>query len=427
MAPEHTCDSGCGQQHESSAGTGQSPSAQELEDLQLTQRLSQIKYKILVMSGKGGVGKSMVAVNLAAALAKAGKQVGLLDVDIHGPSIPKMLSLNGQRVGVEEEGIVPVAYNDNLKAMSIGFLLRQDDDALIWRGPMKTGVIKQFLKDVNWGLLDYLIIDLPPGTGDEPLSVCQMIEDADGAIVVTTPQEMALIDVRKCITFCRQLKLKVLGVVENMSGFVCPHCQNISDIFKSGGGEKMAEEMEVPFLGRIPIDPAITQTADEGIPFVIEYTDSATTKAFEDILPTILKLKKNQPSNPIPAEISAAPMSVDRSQTMRIALPIAEGKLALHFGHCQQFALIDCDLENKKVIQRELTDSPPHQPGLLPAWLAERNVNVIIAGGMGQRAQDLFTQKNIEVVIGASAESVEQIVTSYLQGALQTGENICDH
>ena len=428
MAPEHTCGSGCGEHnHEPSAGSGQSASAQAMEELQLIERLSQIKHKILVMSGKGGVGKSMVAVNLAAALAKAGKKVGLLDVDIHGPSVPKLLSLNGQRVGVEEAGIVPVPYNDNLKAMSIGFLLRQEDDALIWRGPMKIGVIKQFLKDVVWGQLDYLVIDLPPGTGDEPLSVCQMIEDADGAIVVTTPQELALIDVRKCITFCRQLNLNVLGVVENMSGFACPHCQETSDIFKSGGGEKMAEEMGVAFLGRIPIDPAIAQSGDDGEPFVIKYADSATAKAFENILPTILALKKNQPTIPNQPKTSAPPMCSDGSQAMRIALPCAEGKLALHFGHCAQFALIDCDVENKKVIQRELVDAPPHQPGLLPTWLAERDVNLIIAGGMGQRARDLFTEKNIDVVIGAPAEPIEQIVTSYLQGALQTGENICDH
>jgi len=427
MAPEHTCGSGCGHQNEPSTGTGQNAAAQELEELQLAQRLSQIKHKILVMSGKGGVGKSMIAVNLAAALAQTGKQVGLLDVDIHGPSVPKLLSLNGRRVGIEEEGIVPVAYNDNLKAMSIGFLLRQEDDALIWRGPMKIGVIKQFLKDVNWGQLDYLIIDLPPGTGDEPLSICKLSEDADGAIVVTTPQELALIDVRKCITFCRQLNLKVLGVVENMSGFACPHCQKTSDIFKSGGGEKMAEEMGVAFLGRIPIDTAVTHAGDDGEPFVSKYADSTITKAFENILPPILALKKNQAINLNLPKTTAPQSCADGSNTMRIALPTAEGKLALHFGHCAQFALIDCDVENKKVIQRELVDAPPHQPGLLPTWLAERNVNLVIAGGMGQRAHDLFAEKNIDVVIGASAEPIEQIVTSYLQGALQTGENICDH
>ena len=427
MTPEPTC-GGCGEHHhEASPGTGQSPSAQALEELQLTQRLSQIQHKILVMSGKGGVGKSMIAANLAAALAQTGNQVGLLDVDIHGPSVPKLLSLTGQRVGMDEEGIVPVPYNDNLKAMSIGFLLRQENDALIWRGPMKIGVIRQFLKDVNWGQLDYLIIDLPPGTGDEPLSVCQMIEDADGAVVVTTPQELALIDVRKCITFCRQLNLKVLGVVENMSGFVCPHCQKISHIFQSGGGEKMADEMGVPFLGRLPLDPWVTQSGDDGEPFVLKYPDSTATKAFQNILPTILALKKNQAFNLNQPKTTAPPTSADGSQTMRIALPTAEGKLALHFGHCAQFALIDCDLENQKVIQRELIDAPPHQPGLLPAWLADRHVNLIIAGGMGQRARDLFTEKNIDVVIGAPAAPIEQIVTSYLQGNLQTGENLCNH
>jgi len=226
----------------------------EIEQQQIRQRMIQIKNKILILSGKGGVGKSTVSVNLAISLALAGKKVGLLDIDIHGPSIPKVLNLEGAKIGSDGQDIIPVEMTNNLKVMSIGFLLQGKDSAVIWRGPRKYHMIKQFLKDVQWGTLDYLIIDSPPGTGDEPLSIVQLLENADGAVIVTTPQEVALSDVRKCINFCGQLNLPVLGVLENMSGFVCPKCGEITDIFKSGGGEKMAEEMNVPFLGKIPID-----------------------------------------------------------------------------------------------------------------------------------------------------------------------------
>jgi len=238
----------------------------DTEQQELRSRLSLIRHKILVLSGKGGVGKSTVAVNVAAALVLAGKRVGLLDVDIHGPSVPKMLGLEGTPMHAEDGKMLPVEIG-SLRVMSIGFLLRKQDDAVIWRGPMKMGVIKQFLKDVLWGELDYLIVDAPPGTGDEPLSMCQFMPDADGAIVVTTPQDVALAAVRKSITFCRQLNMPVLGVIENMSGFACPHCGKRTDVFKAGGGEKMATEMGVPFLGRIPIDPAIGEACDSGRPF----------------------------------------------------------------------------------------------------------------------------------------------------------------
>jgi len=237
-----------------------------------------------VLSGKGGVGKSTVAVNLAVSLALAGKKVGLLDIDIHGPSIPKILNLEGKTIQAVGDVILPVEMVENLKVMSIGFLLRGSSDAVIWRGPMKYQMIKQFLKDVQWGILDFLIVDSPPGTGDEPLSVVQLLENADGAIIVTTPQEVALSDVRKCISFCRSLNLTVIGVLENMSGFVCPKCGERTDIFKSGGGEIMANEMHVPFLGRIPLDPQIVQACDSGRPFVYHYNQTQTAKVFEKIL-----------------------------------------------------------------------------------------------------------------------------------------------
>lgn len=287
MTDDKACES-CQEKDDCSPETQKS--CEYLEQQQLSERMSQIKYKIVVLSGKGGVGKSTVAVNLAVSLSLNGNRVGLLDVDIHGPSIPKLLNLEGRPVEVNGDMIVPVSLSDNLKVMSIGFMLRNKDDAVIWRGPMKMNVIKQFLKDVDWGDLDFLIIDSPPGTGDEPLSVCQLIENPDGAIVVTTPQEIALADVRKSINFCHQLKLRVLGVVENMSGFVCPKCGEITDIFKSGGGQRMAEEMGVRFLGRIPIDPQIAQACDDGTPYIYHYSKTATARAFEKAIHPIVEM-----------------------------------------------------------------------------------------------------------------------------------------
>ena len=260
-----------------------------LERQALEERLCHIRHKILVLSGKGGVGKSTVAVNIAVALMLAGKRVGLLDVDIHGPSVPKMLGLEGMSVENNEGSIVPVELGQ-LKILSLGFFLRNADDAVIWRGPMKMGVIKQFLKDVEWGDLDYLVVDSPPGTGDEPLSVCQMIPNADGAVIVTTPQDVSVSDVRKSINFCRQLNMPVLGVVENMSGFVCPHCGEVTMIFKSGGGERMAEDMKVRFLGRVPLDPKIGEACDAGRPYVHHFADSPGGKAFRSIVEPILAL-----------------------------------------------------------------------------------------------------------------------------------------
>ncbi len=242
--------------------TDESP--EEFQDRRkLRSRLCRIAHKVVVLSGKGGVGKSTVAVSLAAALLRSGMRVGLLDIDIHGPSIPTMLGLEREKIQGGEDGLVPVDL-DGLKVMSLGFLLGDPDDAVIWRGPMKMGVIKQFLTDVAWGDLDCLVIDSPPGTGDEPLSVCQLIGTLDGAVIVTTPQRVAAVDVRKSITFCRQLGVPVLGVVENMSGFVCPQCGEVTQILPSGGGKRIAEDMRVPFLGAVPMDPGIAAAGDRG-------------------------------------------------------------------------------------------------------------------------------------------------------------------
>ncbi len=266
----------------------------QVEQEQIRQKIKQIKHQILVLSGKGGVGKSTVAVNLAVSLSLAGRKVGLLDIDIHGPSIPKILNLEGKTIQATGDVILPVEMLENLKVMSIGFLLRGSSDAVIWRGPMKHQMIKQFLKDVQWGKLDFLVVDSPPGTGDEPLSVVQLLENADGAIIVTTPQEVALSDVRKCITFCHNLRLPVLGVLENMSGFICPKCGQKTDVFKSGGGETMANEMHVPFLGRIPIDPQIVRACDSGRPYVQHYSSSQATQAFKKAMLLLLKLEEKR-------------------------------------------------------------------------------------------------------------------------------------
>lgn len=285
------CDS-CGKTDCAASQRNQGESDKEFnERRELQARLCRIRHKIVVLSGKGGVGKSTVAVNLAVALMMSGKQTGLLDIDIHGPSIPTMLGIEHEIVQGNEDGLLPVNLN-GLKVFSMGFLLRSQDDAVIWRGPMKHGVIKQFLKDVEWGDLDYLIIDSPPGTGDEPLSVCQLIGKMDGAIVVTTPQKVAAVDVRKSITFCRQIQVPVLGVVENMSGFVCPHCGKVTQIFREGGGRRIAEDMRVPFLGSIPLDPKIAEDCDEGLPFIHHYSNSATADIMREIIKPIAALSE---------------------------------------------------------------------------------------------------------------------------------------
>jgi len=264
------------------------------EEFQARQRLNRrmcgIKHKLLVLSGKGGVGKSTVSVNIAASLAAQGFKVGLMDVDVHGPSIPTMLNLTRESIFQSEEGIEPVTAGPNLKVISVAFFLEHPEQAVIWRGPMKMAVIKQFLGDVNWGELDYLIIDSPPGTGDEPLSVCQLIENLDGCVMVTTPQEVASADVRRSITFCNQLAIPVVGVIENMSGFRCPKCGEIVNIFSNGGGRKLAEEMGVRFLGAVPIEPDIVSCGDSGKPYVYAFAGTETAKLFEEIIRPVVEM-----------------------------------------------------------------------------------------------------------------------------------------
>lgn len=251
--------------------------------------LKDIKHVLIIASGKGGVGKTTVAVNLATALAKKGHSVGILDADITGPNVPKMLGLEGKRPEIDPDikKIIPINSNEGVKVISMEFLLENIDDAIIWRGPLKMGAINQFLADVKWDNLDFLIIDLPPGTSDEPLSVAQMIPKADGVIIVTTPQEVALLDVKKSINFVKKVGLKVIGIIENMSGFKCPHCGEEINIFSKDGGKNAAKELNIPFLGAIPIDPEIVPLADAGKTVVNAKTQASS--AFEIVIENIIK------------------------------------------------------------------------------------------------------------------------------------------
>jgi Mrp family chromosome partitioning ATPase len=268
---------------ECSTGTcGDKNAAKDEQDAAVNASLARIKNKFMVMSGKGGVGKTSTSVHLAMALAAKGHRVGIMDVDLHGPDVPRMLGLTGMLELSASRKLKPLAYSENLGAVSIESLTPSKDEAVIWRGPIKFSAIRQFISDVEWGDLDFLLIDSPPGTGDEPLTVAQTIKDAQ-AIIVTTPQEVSLADVRKSINFCKTVKMSVFGLIENMSGFTCPHCNKEIDLFGTGGGERTASQMGVPFLGRVPFDPAVVASGDAGTAYREKNADSPVTKAFDKI------------------------------------------------------------------------------------------------------------------------------------------------
>ncbi len=407
----------------------------------IAERMAKVKHKLIVMSGKGGVGKSTVAAYLAIDLAAQGMKVGLMDADIHGPSIPKMLGLDGERpVAAGPGGAMPIEYSENLKVISIGFLLSSSDQAVIWRGPLKMGLIEQFLADVEWGSLDYLIVDSPPGTGDEPLSVCQLLPDLDGAIIVSTPQEIAIADVEKSITFCRRVNTPVVGVVENMSGLVCPHCGGGIDIFKSGGAERLARKMSVPFLGRIPVVPEVVEACDRGDCSLANRTSGPLKEAFSKISTSIMKLGRSSSGTNSPqagassnaddpgqagARKAAAGDAKPEAGNQRIALPLDGDRLSTHFGHATKFAIYD--VGDGKIVGEKVGVPPPHAPGVIPSWLAEQGVTLVIAGGLGMNAMAVFADVGIQVISGVPPDEARTLVNTYLAGKLMTGENICDH
>ena len=267
----------------------QSKEDREAQDKRLKDRMDGIKHKILILSGKGGVGKTTISVNLALALAEKGFSVGLLDTDLHGPNVAKMLGADNAQLMSYEDGIEPFEVIKNLKVVSLSMAGHGPDTPVIWRGPLKIGVIKQFLADVNWGELDYLVVDTPPGTGDEPLTVAQLIPDLDGSVIVTTPQQVAILDSRKSVNFSKQLDMKVLGVVENMSGLICPKCGTEIPVFGKDGGKIAAEEMDVPFLGAVPLEQELMEAQDNGRHFILTSPDSLSSKALRSIVDRILE------------------------------------------------------------------------------------------------------------------------------------------
>jgi Mrp family chromosome partitioning ATPase len=257
------------------------------EDIAITKNMAKIKHKIAVMSGKGGVGKSTVAVNLVAALNQKGYHTGILDADLHGPNVPLMLGEEVRHLDADERGILPVITKENIKVMSVAFLLPSKDSPVIWRGPKKTGAIKQFLGFVVWDELDFLIVDNPPGTGDEPLTVLQSIPFLDGIVIVTTPSPVALEDVEKCVSMAKSLNIPVIGIIENMAGFACPKCGEESFIFGSGGGQRIATKMNIPFLGQLPIDFTKNSDSDEGMHILTQNKDSPFSQRIMEIVDKI--------------------------------------------------------------------------------------------------------------------------------------------
>lgn len=377
------------------------------QDKRVREQLSRIKHKIMVLSGKGGVGKSTVAVNIAVGLSLQDFMVGLLDVDLHGPSIPKMLGARDLRISRRPDGRMgAIKYSPNLKFLSIEPLLPSEDTAIIWRGPIKHTAIKQFIGDIDWGELDYLIIDAPPGTGDEPLTVAKTIPDAY-ALIVTTPQEVSLIDVRKSIRFCQKIKMRILGIVENMSGFICPHCGKPIDLFKRGGGQKLAEEYRIRFLGRIPVDPRVVDTGDTGRPIVAAYPESITAKAFEELVRTIIAATEEMRKD------------VEEERFMRIAIPVTlpPDKIEIDPDKFETFLVYD--IENNRILVKDLVKKTEKQD--LLDFLAEQVATHIVLYNPSKELADNLVKNGIKVLITDSVdEKPDTLIEEYLKEKIYT-------
>jgi ATP-binding protein involved in chromosome partitioning len=288
--PAKPADEECKQECSSCATASSCPSAKKGQAGLPPKAEMDVRHVIMVLSGKGGVGKSTVSVNLAYALSNHGRKVGLLDLDMHGPNIPKMLGIEDHKLSTMDNKIEPVRVTGKLSVISMAFLLPDTSTPIIWRGPMKMAAIQQFLSEVNWGPLDYLVVDLPPGTGDEALTIAQLAPNVRGAVIVTTPQDVATLDARKSAKFIEKLGLPVIGVVENMSGLVCPHCGEQIELFGKGGGKKIAEELAVPYLGAIPLDIEMRKAGDEGRPFIIRRADNPTWKSVDAVMEELIRV-----------------------------------------------------------------------------------------------------------------------------------------
>ncbi|AHF08731.1 iron-sulfur cluster carrier protein MrpORP [Dehalobacter restrictus] len=370
--------------------------------------LSNIKKVIGIVSGKGGVGKSLVTSMMAVTMARRGYKAAILDADITGPSIPKAFGIS-QKPDASELGLFPAKSKTGIQLMSINLLLENETDPVIWRGPILSGVIKQFWSEVIWGDVDFMFIDMPPGTGDVPLTVFQSIK-LDGVIIVASPQELVSMIVSKAVKMAKSMNIPILGLVENMSYFKCPDCGKEYKIFGESSIEKIAEQHQLKVLATLPIDPKIAVACDKGM---IELYNGNWFDDAADIL---------EGSGEKIADTKKLQNQKRRNDKMKIAVA-SEGKMVTeHFGHCEGFIIYEA--ENGQIAKSETIANPGHKPGFLPNFLNDRGVKVIISGGMGGGAIDIFNEKGIEVITGASGEA-KTVVEQYLQGNLKSTGSVC--
>ncbi len=399
-----------------------------MEEEKAVAAMAEVPHKILVMSGKGGVGKTTVAVNLAYTFASMNKKVGIIDADIHGPNVALMTGIEGMQVHSTGDLLEPVIAAPGIKVLSVASLLPDKDCPVVWRGPRKTGLIRNFLANANWNGMDVLVVDCPPGTGDEPMAVAELIPDADGVVIVTSPQDVSLLDSRKCVGFVRGSNQKLLGIVENLSGFVCPSCGEKVDLFKVGGGERAAEELNVPFLGRIPITPKIVESGDEGKPFVKIAPDDPGAIALREIAENISTgWQTGESKESKPKETNK--LSEKHHRSIAIASEDdkgLDGEVSQHFGRCPYYLI--AEVEEEKILKTKLQKNPhfdSHQPGQMPEYIQSLGVDVIVAGGMGPKAVDMFNNFGIEVATGATG-NVGSAIDAYLRGEVK-GITPCAH
>lgn len=370
--------------------------------------LSSIRKVIGIVSGKGGVGKSLVTSMLAVTMNRRGHNCAILDADITGPSIPKAFGIN-QKASGSELGLFPIKSKTGIDIMSINLLLENDTDPVVWRGPIIAGTVKQFWTDVIWNDIDYMFIDMPPGTGDVPLTVFQSIA-VDGIIIVTSPQELVSMIVSKAVKMANMMNIPIIGIVENMAYFKCPECDKEYKIFGDSHIEKIAKEYNLDILASMPIDPKLAEACDKGM---IEEFDGVWFDHVAEILEEEEQIENEEQTEK------------NGGMKMKIAVASENNIVTGHFGHCLNFNIFEA--ENNRIIKSESIPNPGHKPGFLPNFLNEMGVNVIISGGMGGGAVDIFNEKGIEVITGA-AGSAEVAANNYLQGLLMSTGSVChDH
>ncbi len=389
------CDHNCSSCAQSQDCTEKNNTPQDF--LKPPHEMSSVKHIIGVLSGKGGVGKSMITSLLAVSLKRLGYRVGILDADITGPSIPKAFGIR-EKAAITEYGTLPVKTKTGIDIMSINLLLPKDTDPVVWRGPLIGQIVEQFWTDVIWDDIDYLLIDMPPGTGDVPLTVFQSIP-IEGILVITSPQQLVSMIVQKAVKMAEMMHIPILGLIENMSYFTCPDNGKNYAVFGESHIEEIAAAHRLKVLAKLPIDPSLTAACDEGsIEFYVD--------------------------NPL-ASVAKTLQQTKGEQNMKIAVASENQKIAEHFGHCRNFNIFQ--IENDKIVSSTSVDNPGHKPGFLPNFLHEQGVNVIIAGGMGAGAIEIFQEKGIEIIIGASGDATEA-VNAYLEGTLKSTGSVCqDH